>query len=75
MLNSTGRSGSAGRASIHRDVPIEAARYNTFLMGAGLRYFFMEAMYLGIYTVQNPLQRSQKDFIQGIYGLELSVQI
>lgn len=56
-------------------VPIEAARYNAFLMGAGLRYFFMEAVYLGIYTVQNPLQRSQKDFIRGIYGIELSVQL
>ncbi len=56
-------------------VPIEAARYNTFLMGAGLRYFFMEAVYLGMYTVQNPLQRSQKDFIRGIYGIELSAQI
>jgi hypothetical protein len=57
------------------DVPIEAARYNTFLMSAGLRYFFLEAVYLGIYTIQNPLQGSQKDYIKGIYGIELSAQI
>lgn len=57
------------------DVPIEACKYNTFLMSAGLRYFFMEAVYLGVYTVQNPLQASQKDYIKGIYGIELSVQI
>jgi hypothetical protein len=56
-------------------VPIEAARYNAFLLGAGLRYFFMEAVYLGVYTVQNPLQGFQADFIRGIYGIELSVQI
>lgn len=64
------------RASIDTSsVPIEAARHNTFLLGAGLRYFFMEAVYLGIYTVQNPLRLSQKDFIRAIYGIELSVQI
>ncbi|MBP6990383.1 MAG: hypothetical protein KBC90_02660 [Spirochaetes bacterium] len=57
------------------NVPIEGAGFNSFLMGAGLRYFFMEAVYLGIFTVQNPLQRSQRDFIRGIYGMELSVQI
>ncbi len=57
------------------DVPIEAARYNTFLMSAGLRYFFMEALYLGVYTVQNPLRASQHNFIQAIYGIEMSMQI
>ena len=56
-------------------VPIESAGYNAFLMSAGLRYFFMEAIYLGVYTVQNPLRLSQKDFIQAIYGIELSFQI
>jgi hypothetical protein len=56
-------------------VPIEAARYNAFLLGAGLRYFFMEAIYLGIYTVQNPLRLSQPEFIRAIYGIELSFQI
>lgn len=57
------------------DVPIEAAGYNTFLMSSGLRYFFLEAVYLGIYTIQNPLQGSQKDYIRGIYGIEVSAQI
>lgn len=57
------------------DVPIEAARYNSFLMSAGLRYFFREAIYLGVYTVQNPIRVSQKGFIQAIYGLELSFQL
>lgn len=57
------------------EVPIEAAQYNTFLMSAGLRYFILEALYLGIYTVQNPLRSSQKNFVQAIYGLELSLQI
>ncbi len=57
------------------DVPIEACKYNVFLMSAGFRYFIKEAVYLGIYTVQNPLQATQKDYIQGIYGIELSVQI
>lgn len=57
------------------DVPIEAAQYNAFLMSAGLRYFFLQAVYLGIYTVQNPLRASQKNFIQAIYGIELSAQI
>ncbi len=56
-------------------VPIEAARYNVFLMSAGLRYFFMDAVYLGIYTIQNPLRLSQKDYVQAVYGLELSFQI
>jgi hypothetical protein len=56
-------------------VPIEACKYNAFLMSVGFRYFIMEAVYIGIYTVQNPLQASQKDYIQGIYGIELSVQI
>ncbi|MBN1498428.1 MAG: hypothetical protein JXA07_16775 [Spirochaetes bacterium] len=56
-------------------VPIEAARYNVFLMSAGLRYFVKEAVYLGIYTIQNPLRMSQKDFIQAVYGIELSCQI
>lgn len=57
------------------DVPIEAARYNSFLMSVGLRYFFREAIYLGVYTVQNPIRVSQKGFIQAIYGLELSFQL
>jgi hypothetical protein len=57
------------------DVPIEAAKYNAFLLGAGIRYFFMDAIYLGIYTVQNPLRANQKEFIQAIYGMELSFQI
>jgi hypothetical protein len=56
-------------------VPIEAAKYNTLLLSAGVRYFFMEAIYLGAYTVQNPLRASQKDYLQAIYGLELSIQI
>jgi hypothetical protein len=56
-------------------VPIEAAKYDVFLMSAGLRYFFLEAVYLGIYTVQNPLRLSQKGFIRAIYGFELSLQI
>jgi hypothetical protein len=56
-------------------VPVEAAKYNVFLMSAGVRYFFMQAIYLGVYTVQNPLRLSQKDFIQAIYGIELSFQI
>ncbi len=56
-------------------VPIEAAKYDSFLMSAGIRYFFREAIYLGIYTVQNPLRDSQKDFIQAVYGIELSLQL
>jgi hypothetical protein len=56
-------------------VPVEAAKYNAFLMSAGLRYFFMQAIYAGVYTVQNPLRVSQKGFIQAIYGIELSFQI
>ncbi|OHD63542.1 MAG: hypothetical protein A2176_07080 [Spirochaetes bacterium RBG_13_51_14] len=57
------------------DVPIEAAKYNTLLLSAGVRYFFMQTVYIGIYTVQNPLRISQQDFIQAIYGIELSFQI
>ncbi|MBN2078146.1 MAG: hypothetical protein JW838_04220 [Spirochaetes bacterium] len=56
-------------------VPIEAAKYNSFLLSGGVRYFFREALYLGVYTVQNPLRRSQNEFIQSIYGLELSLQL
>jgi hypothetical protein len=57
------------------NVPIEGAGCNALLLSAGLRYFFMEALYFGIYTVQNPLQASQKGFIRAIYGMELSLQI
>ncbi|MBN2158641.1 MAG: hypothetical protein JW807_04540 [Spirochaetes bacterium] len=56
-------------------VPIEGAAYNAFLLSAGIRYFFLEALYFGVYTVQNPLQASQKGFIRAIYGMELSLQI
>lgn len=56
-------------------VPVEAAKYNAFLISVGLRYFFMQAIYAGVYTVQNPLRLSQKGFIQAIYGIELSFQI
>ncbi len=56
-------------------VPVEAAKYNAFLMSVGVRYFFMQAIYLGAYTVQNPLRLTQKDFTQAVYGIELSFQI
>ncbi len=54
-----------------RTVPIECARYDPLLLGAGLRYFFKRRVYLGAYTVQNPFR--QAGYIRGIYGLELGM--
>ena len=56
-------------------LPIEAAKYNVLLMAGGVRYFIKEAIYLGIYTVQNPLWKIQPRFIRSIYGIELSLQL
>ncbi len=56
-------------------VPIEAAKYNMLLVSAGLRYFFMDAIYIGVYSVQNPFRKQQPGALQARYGLELSLQL
>ena len=52
---------------------IEAAGIDVFLISAGIRYFFIKKIFLGIYTIHNPLQNIQKDYVKGIYGLDFSV--
>jgi hypothetical protein len=52
-------------------ISIEALGVNpTLLISAGIRYFFTENIYAGVYAVVNPLW--QKDYIKMIYGLDLS---
>jgi hypothetical protein len=58
-----------------QSVPIEAAKYNVFLLSAGLRYFIMNAIYLGIYSVQNPFRKQQPGVLQARYGIEISLQL
>jgi hypothetical protein len=56
-------------------VPIEAAKYNVLLLSAGLRYFFKDAIYLGVYSVQNPFRKKQPGGLQARYGIEISMQL
>ncbi|MCP4131342.1 MAG: hypothetical protein GY754_10205 [bacterium] len=53
-------------------VRIEAAGVDpVLLLSGGIRYFFSESVYLGLYAVVNPLR--QQDFIKEIYGLDFGV--
>jgi hypothetical protein len=54
------------------DVPIEAAKYDVFLIGVGLRFFFFRHVFLGIYTVVNPLMETQKGYITNVIGFDMS---
>lgn len=56
------------------DIPIECAAYDTFLVSAGVRYFFMRSLYLGIYVVVNPLMDIQPGYIRNIIGVDFSYQ-
>lgn len=56
------------------DVPIEAAEYNVFLISCGVRYFFFRYVYLGIYTIVNPLMETQKGYITNVIGFDMSYQ-
>ena len=63
------------QGSIETDnIPIEGAGVNAFLIGAGIRYFFLRAVYLGIYAVVNPLMDIQEGYITNIIGIDLSYQ-
>ncbi|HSA14577.1 MAG TPA: hypothetical protein P5346_07525 [Spirochaetota bacterium] len=55
-------------------IPIEAAGVDSFLISAGLRYFFLRAVYLGIYFVVNPLMDIQKGYIKNVIGVDFSYQ-
>ncbi len=54
------------------NLPIEGAGIDTFLISVGLRYFFNRKIFLGIYTVQNPVQSLQPGYLKSIYGLDFS---
>jgi hypothetical protein len=56
-------------------VPIECAKYNVLLLSVGLRYFIKQAIYIGIYTVQNPYRLKQPGGLQARYGIELNMQL
>lgn len=55
------------------NVPIEGCGINPLLLSAGVRYFITPRLYVGLYTVQNPIK--QEDYIRAIYGLECSIQL
>ena len=56
------------------NVPIEGAGIDSFLISAGVRYFLMRSVYLGIYAVVNPLMDIQEGYLKNIIGVDLSYQ-
>jgi hypothetical protein len=57
------------------DLPIEGAGIDSFLLSAGIRYFFRRTIYLGLYVVVNPLMDLQPGYLTNTVGFDFSVQL
>jgi hypothetical protein len=51
-------------------LPIKASGYTVFLVSFGVKYFFTEEIYLGIFAVINPLW--QANFTKAAFGIDAS---
>ena len=54
------------------DIPIEGAAIDPILISIGLRYFFSNSIFIGFYSILNPLWT--ENYTKVVYGLDFGVQ-
>jgi len=54
------------------DIPVEGGSVDPVLISAGCRYFFSDSVYIGLYSVLNPLFNN--GYVQAKYGVDLCMQ-
>ncbi len=54
------------------NIPIEGSAINPVLLSFGLRYFFSESAFFGVYYIFNP--KREKNYIKDIFGFDFSLQ-
>jgi hypothetical protein len=60
------------RSDNYEDIPIEGAGINPVFLSTGVRDFFSDDIFLGLYYIVNPVR--EKKFIKSITGFDFSLQ-